>query len=59
MQVATTGNVTNLDRKCAWGDLSEAAKEKKTRPLYRAVNDNGLMYAGRFCTVIPDEVIYV
>ncbi|CAM8915186.1 unnamed protein product [Rhodiola kirilowii] len=45
-KVATTGNVTNLDRTRAWADLSQSAKEKKTRPFYRAVNAQGLMYAG-------------
>lgn len=45
-QVVTTGKVTRLDRIHAWSELKRAAKEKKTRPFYRAVNKDGLMYAG-------------
>ncbi|KAK0608458.1 hypothetical protein LWI29_030985 [Acer saccharum] len=45
-QVATTGKVTREDRARAWNELQTAAKEKKTRPFYRAVNKHGFMYAG-------------
>ncbi|WCJ23239.1 Beta-glucosidase-like SFR2 chloroplastic [Euphorbia peplus] len=45
-KVVTTGKITREDRNRAWNDLRKAAKEKKTRPFYRAVNKNGLMYAG-------------
>lgn len=45
-KVATTGKVTRQDRNRAWIELHRAAKEKKTRPFYRAVNQQGLMYAG-------------
>ncbi|KAI4303094.1 hypothetical protein MLD38_038765 [Melastoma candidum] len=45
-KVATTGKVTRSDRAQAWNELDKAAKEKKTRPFYRAVNKQGLMYAG-------------
>ena len=43
----TTGKVTRGDRALAWNKLRQAAKEKKTRPFYRAVNKHGLMYAGK------------
>lgn len=45
-KVVATGKVTRLDRVHAWNELQRAAKEKKTRPFYRAVNKDGLMYAG-------------
>ncbi|KAL2921054.1 Beta-glucosidase-like SFR2 chloroplastic [Bienertia sinuspersici] len=45
-KVATTGIVTREDREQAWKELRRAAKGKKTRPFYRAVNKQGLMYAG-------------
>ncbi|KAL9237494.1 hypothetical protein vseg_012033 [Gypsophila vaccaria] len=45
-KVAATGKVTRQDRNRAWIELRSAAKEKKTRPFYRAVNNQGLMYAG-------------
>jgi heat shock protein HspQ len=41
-----TGKVTREDREEAWNELQRAAKEKKTRPFYRAVDKNGLMLAG-------------
>lgn len=43
-----TGKVTREDREVAWDELQRAAKEKKTRPFYRAVDKNGLMYAGNY-----------
>ncbi|KAJ7955276.1 Beta-glucosidase-like protein [Quillaja saponaria] len=45
-KVVTTGKVTCEDRARAWNELQRAAKQKKTRPFYRAVNKQGLMYAG-------------
>ncbi|CAL5393522.1 unnamed protein product [Camellia sinensis] len=45
-KVATTGKVTRQDRELAWNELHRAAKQRKTRPFYRAVNKQGLMYAG-------------
>ncbi|CAO2821682.1 unnamed protein product [Amaranthus hypochondriacus] len=45
-KVATTGIVTRKDREQAWNELRRAAKGKKTRPFYRAVDKRGLMYAG-------------
>lgn len=47
-QIVTTGKITREDRMRAWKDLRGAAKQKKTRPFYRAVNKHGLMYAGEF-----------
>ncbi|XP_072996036.1 beta-glucosidase-like SFR2, chloroplastic [Typha latifolia] len=45
-KVARTGRVTKLDRMLAWNELQRAAREKKTRPFFREVNQCGLMYAG-------------
>lgn len=45
-KVATSGKVTRKDREQAWNELHLAAKERKTRPFYRAVDKHGLMYAG-------------
>ncbi|KAF3456406.1 hypothetical protein FNV43_RR01056 [Rhamnella rubrinervis] len=45
-KVVTTGKITHDDRAHAWNKLYRAAKEKKLRPFYRAVNKHGLMYAG-------------
>ncbi|XP_065863885.1 beta-glucosidase-like SFR2, chloroplastic [Euphorbia lathyris] len=45
-KVVTTGKITRQDRKRVWNELQKAAKEKKTRPFYRAVDKRGLMYAG-------------
>lgn len=45
-KVATTGIITHEDRERAWNELRWAAKQKKTRPFYRAVDKHGLMYAG-------------
>lgn len=44
--MATSGKVTRQDRERAWNELQGAAKERKTRPFYRAVNKQGFMYAG-------------
>ncbi|XP_071940227.1 beta-glucosidase-like SFR2, chloroplastic isoform X2 [Coffea arabica] len=44
--VVKSGKVTREDRERSWNGLQMAAKEKKTRPFYRAVNKRGLMYAG-------------
>ncbi|KAM7280160.1 hypothetical protein ACFE04_007294 [Oxalis oulophora] len=45
-KVVTTGKITREDRTHAWNELQAAAKEKKRRQFYRAVNKHGLMYAG-------------
>nr|QJC44977.1 beta glucosidase 14 [Stevia rebaudiana] len=45
-KVVTSGKITREDRNKAWYELQKAAREKKTRPFYRAVNKYGLMYAG-------------
>ncbi|KAL2470238.1 Beta-glucosidase-like SFR2 [Abeliophyllum distichum] len=45
-KVVTSGKITRLDRARAWNELLRAAKEKKTRPFYRAVDKHDLMYAG-------------
>ncbi|KAI4335025.1 hypothetical protein L6164_013711 [Bauhinia variegata] len=45
-KVVNMGKVTRKDREEAWNELQRAAKQKKERPFYRAVNKNGLMYAG-------------
>lgn len=44
--MVTTGKITREDREKAWNELQKAAKEKQTRPFYREVNKQGLMYAG-------------
>ncbi|KAK7363440.1 hypothetical protein VNO77_05583 [Canavalia gladiata] len=45
-KIVNTGKVTHEDRERAWDELQRAAKEKKTRPFYRAVDKHRLMYAG-------------
>ncbi|XP_021906742.1 beta-glucosidase-like SFR2, chloroplastic isoform X2 [Carica papaya] len=45
-KVVKTGKITFEDRAHAWSELQRAARERKTRPFYRAVDKNGLMYAG-------------
>ncbi|KAI3884614.1 hypothetical protein MKW92_014861 [Papaver armeniacum] len=45
-EVAKTGKISRQDRARAWNELQSAAKQQKERPFYRAVNKNGLMYAG-------------
>ncbi|XP_076931265.1 beta-glucosidase-like SFR2, chloroplastic [Bidens hawaiensis] len=45
-KIVTSGKITREDRNKAWYELQKAAREKKTRPFYRAVNKHGLMYAG-------------
>ena len=50
-QVVTTGKVTKEDRTRAWSELKNAAKEKKTRPFYRAADRKGHMYAGKYVDV--------
>ncbi|KAL6193601.1 hypothetical protein ACLB2K_034685 [Fragaria x ananassa] len=45
-KVVTTGKITRYDRARAWHQLQIAARAKETRSFYRAVNKNGLMYAG-------------
>ncbi|KAK7264752.1 hypothetical protein RJT34_32362 [Clitoria ternatea] len=45
-KIVNTGKVTREDRERAWDELQRAAKEKKTRPFYRAVDKHRLMYAG-------------
>ncbi|KAG5148738.1 hypothetical protein JHK82_015619 [Glycine max] len=44
-KIVNTGKVTLEDRERAWDELQRAAKEKKTRPFYRAVDKHRLMYA--------------
>lgn len=48
----TTGKITRYDRARAWHELRIAARAKKTRSLYRAVDKNGLMYAGNSCILV-------
>lgn len=43
----TSGRITREDREQAWNELQRAANENKTRPFYRAINKQGLMYAGK------------
>ncbi|EPS58001.1 hypothetical protein M569_16816, partial [Genlisea aurea] len=45
-KVVKSGKITRRDRDHAWSQLRSAAAERKTRPFYRAVDRNGLMYAG-------------
>ncbi|KAM5568661.1 beta-glucosidase-like SFR2, chloroplastic [Rosa sericea] len=45
-KVVTTGKITRYDRARAWHQLQIAARAKKMRSFYRAVNKDGLMYAG-------------
>ncbi|XP_048235452.1 beta-glucosidase-like SFR2, chloroplastic isoform X2 [Ricinus communis] len=52
-KVATTGKITREDRARAWNELQRAAKEKKMRPFYRAVDKHGLMYAGGLDESVP------
>ncbi|KAH7573337.1 hypothetical protein ACOSP7_006946 [Xanthoceras sorbifolium] len=56
-KVVTSGKVLREDRARAWNELQTAAKEKKTRPFYRAVNKHGLMYAGGLDEPIPRPYI--
>lgn len=43
-----TGKITKLERVRAWTELQHAAREKKTRPFYRAVDRKGHMLAGKY-----------
>ncbi|GER51765.1 beta-glucosidase-like SFR2, partial [Striga asiatica] len=45
-KIVKSGKIERLDRTRAWRELQSAAKERKKRPFYRAVNKHGLMYAG-------------
>lgn len=45
-KVVTSGRISREDREQAWNELQRAANENKTRPFYRAINKQGLMYAG-------------
>ncbi|KAH7286003.1 hypothetical protein KP509_33G055200 [Ceratopteris richardii] len=45
-EIAKTGKVTKCQRAKAWSELQAAAMEGKKRPFCRAVDSNGLMYAG-------------
>ncbi|XP_040990951.1 beta-glucosidase-like SFR2, chloroplastic isoform X1 [Juglans microcarpa x Juglans regia] len=45
-KVVKSGRIRREDRRRAWIELRRAAKENKTRPFYRAINKQGLMYAG-------------
>ncbi|KAH1133221.1 hypothetical protein GYH30_011874 [Glycine max] len=51
-KIVNTSKVTHEDRERAWDELQRAAKEKKTRPFYRAVDKHRLMYAGNYLLVI-------
>ncbi|KAH1246213.1 Beta-glucosidase-like SFR2, chloroplastic [Glycine max] len=51
-KIVNTGKVTHEDRERAWDELQRAAKEKKTRPFYRAVDKHRLMYAGSYLLII-------
>ncbi|RZB75689.1 Beta-glucosidase-like SFR2, chloroplastic, partial [Glycine soja] len=44
LRIVNTGKVTHEDRERAWDELQRAAKEKKTRPFYWAVDKHRLMY---------------
>lgn len=50
MQVVETRQVTKAERMRVWSEFQLAAKEKRTRPFYRAVDRRGLMYAGKLNT---------
>jgi len=54
-----TGKVTREDRERAWDELQRSAKEKKTRPFYRAVDKHCLMYAGNYLLIISTNTICV
>lgn len=58
-QVVTTGKITRADRERAWNELQKAAKEKQTRPFYRAVDKYGLMYAGTVANTSHCKFTYV
>lgn len=45
-EVAKTGKITKEQRDLAWAELQIAAAQGKKRPFCRAVDSNGLMYAG-------------
>lgn len=45
-EVAKTGKVTKEQRDKAWDELQTVATQGKKRPFCRAVDGNGLMYAG-------------
>ena len=45
-QICKNGMVTKRQRIEAWAELQNAAEQGKKRPFCRAVNRNGLMYAG-------------
>ncbi|XP_042403751.1 beta-glucosidase-like SFR2, chloroplastic isoform X1 [Zingiber officinale] len=45
-KVVETRQVTKAERMRVWSELQLAAREKRTRPFYRAVDRRGLMYAG-------------
>ncbi|KAG6500523.1 hypothetical protein ZIOFF_040370 [Zingiber officinale] len=45
-KVVETRQVTKAERMRGWSELQLAAREKRTRPFYRAVDRRGLMYAG-------------
>ncbi|XP_024518202.1 galactolipid galactosyltransferase SFR2, chloroplastic [Selaginella moellendorffii] len=45
-ELARTGKVTRKQRATAWKELQDAAAKGTKRPFYRAVDANGLMYAG-------------
>nr|VDD53219.1 unnamed protein product [Brassica oleracea] len=44
-KIVKSGKITRKDRSLAWNELQRAAKSGKLRPFYRAVDNNGLMYA--------------
>lgn len=44
--MSKTGKVTKQQRQTVWEDLQEQARQGKTRPFCRQINDKGLMFAG-------------
>lgn len=44
--MSKTGKVTKQQRQTVWEELQEQARQGKTRPFCRQINDKGLMFAG-------------
>ena len=49
--LVTTRKITKVDRTHVWSELKHAAKEKKTRPFYQAVDRKGHMCAGKYVDI--------
>jgi hypothetical protein len=47
-QICKSGMITKVQRAAAWNELQSAIKSGKKRPFCRAVDRNGLMYAGKY-----------